>query len=376
MKYIIVSFLLLFTAISAFATGKKDFLIEGKIGYLGAPAKVFLFYTDPVTNRPVRDSTLLDGGKFTFRGSIEHPVYAHMVYAFNGDIYYATAGDERRFYLDEGKITITGQQLFNAEIKGSATQDMLMQYFDIVRPVQQEIVQLRNDMDDIYKPYSREYRDSLDIRIKKLTKDYNDLSMGFVESHLNSILAVDMLSSQLVSHPEDEQVDRLFGQLNDEIKNSVPGQRLQRNIRNKQRIGTGHAAPNFTASTLQGETVSLSDYRGKWVLLTFESPTCDMCHREAQELTQLYAKYKEKGFEVIGFMIEEAGNKQQWKKIVDELKLPYTTVSDLKAWSSPIVDQYKISAVPENYLIDPHGLITGIDLYGYDLEDRLQKALK
>lgn len=374
MKSKLIFLFLCCIAFNTLASDKKSFIIEGKIGELSAPAKVYLFYNDPVTNRAIQDSTLLDGGRFIFKGSIEYPVYAHMVYTFNGNIRYATGGDERKFYLDEGKITINGYQLFNAKIEGSATQTLLEQYFETVRPVQKKMVEVRNDMDDIYKPYSPEYRLSLDSVFNSLNKEYNQLSMDFIEAHPNSMLAVDMLNSEVASHPGNDYVETLYEQLSQEMKSSPPGIRLKRNIRNRKRIGTGHAAPDFSVNTLQEKTLSLSDYKGKWLLLVFWSPTCDICHREAQELKQMYAKYKEQGFEILAFAIDE--NKDKWEEAVNELKLPYTTVSDLKEWSSPIVQEYKINGVPENYLINPDGLIYAIDLYGYNLTSMLQSIFK
>ncbi|MDU1904367.1 MAG: TlpA disulfide reductase family protein [Dysgonomonas sp.] len=376
MKYRLSLFLSFFVVLSILSSEKKDFIIEGKIGDLSAPATIFLLYNDPVTNHTVRDSTLLNAGRFTFTGRIEYPVYVQIIYAFNGDIRYATGGDIRRFYLEAGKITIDGYQLFNAEIKGSVTQDLLERYFDIVRPVQKKMREVRNNMDDIYIPYSPEYRLSLDSLYKSLNEEYNQLSMDFIEAHPNSMLAIDMLDSEVKAHPDNDKVEILYEQLSQEMKGSVPGIRLKRNIQNRKRIGTGHVAPNFRANTLDGNSVSLSDYKGKWLLLVFWSPTCDICHREAQELIQVYKKYKEKGFEILAFAIEGSENKHKWEKVVSDLTLLYTTVSDLKEWSSPIVQQYKINAVPENYLINPDGLIYGIDLYGYALTEKLGGIFK
>ena len=278
MKYRLSLFLSFFVVLSILSSEKKDFIIEGKIGDLSAPATIFLLYNDPVTNHTVRDSTLLNAGRFTFTGRIEYPVYVQIIYAFNGDIRYATGGDIRRFYLEAGKITIDGYQLFNAEIKGSVTQDLLERYFDIVRPVQKKMREVRNNMDDIYIPYSPEYRLSLDSLYKSLNEEYNQLSMDFIEAHPNSMLAIDMLDSEVKAHPDNDKVEILYEQLSQEMKGSVPGIRLKRNIQNRKRIGTGHVAPNFRANTLDGNSVSLSDYKGKWLLLVFWSPTCDICH--------------------------------------------------------------------------------------------------
>lgn len=111
-------------------------------------------------------------------------------------------------------------------------------------------------------------------------------------------------------------------------------------------------------------------------MLAFWSPTCDICHREAQELKQIYSKYKEKGFEILAFTIEDSKNKHEWEKAVNDLDLLYATVSDLKGWLSPIVLQYKINAVPQNYLINPDGLIYAIDLYSFNLEEKLKSIFK
>lgn len=376
MKYKLVFTLLFIITVNVLASDKKEFVVEGKIGKLSAPARVFLLYNDPVTNLPVRDSTLLDEGRFMFKGKVDYPVYAHIIHSFNGDIRYATGSDERKFYLEAGQININGRQLFNAEVKGSATQLLLDEYFDIVRPVQNKMIETRNDMDDIYKPYSPEYRLSLDSVFNTLNEEYNRLSMDFIKAHPGSMLSVNMLSSEVASHPDNDVVEALYEGLSAEMKNSAPGKRLKQDIRNRSRLRTGNIAPDFTAATLQGDSLSLSEYRDKWVLLLFWSPTCDICHREAQELKKIYSKYKDKGFEIIAFTIEDAENKDEWKKAAGELRLPYITVSDLKGWSSPIVQNHKINAVPENYFINPHGLVDTVDLYSFDLERKLQSIFK
>jgi len=373
MKFRLVFFLLLYIPLISIASGKKDFIIEGKIGNSDAPAAIFLFYNDPVSNRPVKDSTVLEKGRFVLKGTIEYPVYAKIVYAFNGDLQYATAGDERQFYLESGNITINGRQLFNAGIKGSYTQELLEKYFELVNPIQKKMIETRKDMDDIYKPYSIAYRDSLDLYLNELNEKYNQVSMDFVEKHSNTFLAVDMLSSEITAHPDNDNVENLYEKLSPEIRQSAPGKRLSVKIRNRQRIQPGHAAPDFTADTLEGESISLSSYRGKWLLMVFWSPTCDICLREANELKQIYSKYKDKNFEILAFAIEE--NKNQWEKAVSDIQFPYRTVSDLKLWNSPIVQQYRINAVPENYLINPDGLITDLDIHGYSLIEKLNKVL-
>ena len=91
-------------------------------------------------------------------------------------------------------------------------------------------------------------------------------------------------------------------------------------------------------------------------------------------MVRAFQKYKEKNFTVLGVSLDRA--KEPWVKAIKDDGLAWTQVSDLKFWSNEVALKYKIQSIPQNYLIDPNGLIIAKNLRGEELQSRLAELLK
>jgi hypothetical protein len=88
----------------------------------------------------------------------------------------------------------------------------------------------------------------------------------------------------------------------------------------------------------------------------------------------LYKKYNARGFEIFSVSLDK--NKDQWNnaRLKDGLIWRYH-VSDLQMWRSPVVEQYRVNAIPNTYLLDRDGVILARNLHGKELEEMLEKLL-
>ena len=87
----------------------------------------------------------------------------------------------------------------------------------------------------------------------------------------------------------------------------------------------------------------------------------------------MYDKYKAKGFEILSVSLDEA--KERWLKAIQDDKLTWKHVSDLKGWSNEVAQMYEVQGIPKTFLIDPEGKIVATDLRGPSLEAKLAEVL-
>lgn len=141
----------------------------------------------------------------------------------------------------------------------------------------------------------------------------------------------------------------------------------------------GSNAPDFTLNSPTNQSISLSDYRGKFVLLDFWASWCAPCRKENPNLVRLYKEYHPKGLEIIGISLDgtprQKNAKQNWIDAINQDELIWPQVSQLKGWQSSVTKTYGFNSIPYTILIDKDGLILATNLRGKKLEDKLKAVL-
>lgn len=136
----------------------------------------------------------------------------------------------------------------------------------------------------------------------------------------------------------------------------------------------GTEAPDITQPNPDGKNMSLSDLKGKVVLLDFWASWCGPCRRSNPEVVRLYNKYKDQGFTVFNFSLDR--DKDKWVQAIEADNLSWPNhVSELKGWKSETSKKYGVSAIPQTFLLDQEGKIAGKNLHGKELEQAVEKLL-
>ncbi|MDH4141736.1 MAG: TlpA family protein disulfide reductase [Chloroflexota bacterium] len=126
----------------------------------------------------------------------------------------------------------------------------------------------------------------------------------------------------------------------------------------------GMAAPDFKTTTIDGTPVSISEYQGQPVWLTFGASWCADCRGEAPDLQATYEKYAPQGLVVLSVSIDE--DEQAVRDYAQRVGLTFTQVADP---STIIASRYRILGVPTHYFISPEGTIEEVRLGGLPPEE-------
>jgi thiol-disulfide isomerase/thioredoxin len=138
-------------------------------------------------------------------------------------------------------------------------------------------------------------------------------------------------------------------------------------------VDVGDIAPEIDLPDTKGEKVALSSLRGTLVLVDFWASWCGPCIKEQPLLIKLHNAYPDK-LSIYGVSMDT--KKPLWTGAIAKAKLPWTNVSDLKYWQSPVIGDYMLQSIPLNFLIDKNGIILAKNIHGQALEDKIRALLE
>ena len=122
-------------------------------------------------------------------------------------------------------------------------------------------------------------------------------------------------------------------------------------------LQVGDAAPNFTLKTLDGKQVSLSDYRGKAVMINFWYATCPGCLAETPGIERFYAAQQTAGKSFVILAVNSVDDAPTAQQFVQQYGITYTPVLDD---NQRVATLYNLNATPTSYFIDRHGIIRSV----------------
>ncbi len=136
----------------------------------------------------------------------------------------------------------------------------------------------------------------------------------------------------------------------------------------------GRLAPDFTLIDLEGNRISLSDFRGKVVFINFWATWCPPCRAEMPEIEAIYQEYQNKDVVVIGIDILEA--EDEVRQFVQEGGYSWTFVIDT---TGGVTADYGVTAIPASFFLDKEGVIRAVNIGAMTkraMESQLAKAMK
>ncbi len=340
--------------------GQTNYQISGKIEGLGNQ-KVYL--NAEYNGKNYSDSTIANEGVFSFQGKTP------------GALFYGLRFAKNKFlgvFVDvNDKIKIEGNidQLNNVSIIGSKSQLIWKEWQRGWSSITARAGVLYKQLDSV----GTGDRTLVNKEFDKLSQRLIDSVEIFVKKYPSSAVSAFIITDRFINYPNPEKAKSTYSALTNAGKTTLYGLQLGESLRIAAKTGIG-VTPNFTLPNQHGKLVNLSDFKGKIVLVDFWASWCVPCRNENPNLTKAYLKFREKGFEIIGVSLDSS--KESWLKAIEDDKLTWIHLSDLKAWKSGLVLDYGIKSIPTSFLIDGTGKIIAKDLRGESLYKKLETLYK
>ncbi|HLF45442.1 MAG TPA: TlpA disulfide reductase family protein [Chitinophagaceae bacterium] len=359
---------LLCVSFSSFAQSAKvdDYVIKGKIRGM-ASGKIY-FSVFSLSGK--KDSAQIKNGVFHFKGSLTEP--SPVILSLERDY---SNKPLFLFFTDKGQHTVTlnKDSLRNSQVKGgAATRD-----YELLKGIEKSINEQARSLVALRSDTSEGGKEKFEKARSSLSKARAETMLAFIKAHPSSAVAAWAAHRNYLTDPDGlAALEEVYNVLSPSLHYTSYAVEMRDKIEKTKMLSVGQIAPSFTQNDTMDRPVSLTDFRGKYVLVDFWASWCVPCRKDNPNIVKTFNTYKDKGFTVLGVSLDRPGKKDAWLKAIHDDGLTWTHVSDLKFWDNAVAVQYGIKAAPTNILIGPDGKILAYNLHGDELRKKLESILK
>jgi thiol-disulfide isomerase/thioredoxin len=363
--FVIAAVLLCAASVNAQSKVKKYIIVKGQVQFIN-PEKYAHLNKVYLNKRRGWDKKIYDSVNIAPDGSWQLRVDAATPTLYTVDI----AGWDRVTVYTDGNLTINSRGYDTARIKiknppyvfveGSADNNFINLVDHLTYRNYQNMIAAGKEMyyagqskDTAWSAYLKEkdpYKalgDDLRERLKVLIKAYRDRPVV--------VHALAMLNWE----KEQELIMPILANLNKKYPWFKDGREMQKDMEAKiaqaNLLKPGMPVPAVSYPDDNGKLQGFEQYKGKYLLVDFWASWCGPCRAAVPKVKELYAKYRERGFDVVSISIDD--NKKAWQKAMEEEGMPW------QQWLSPdknkTMQKFLFSGIPTLYIVDREGKIVG-----------------
>lgn len=274
-------------------------------------------------------------------------------------------------FLDNSSVRVSGDidQLKNIRISGSKTHNDFADFKKTFDPKFEKLMKINQQLQMGVRS------DSLEAATRTIKADIQQSIDQFITKRKSSPVSAFLIAATMQLNEDVMVTEQRLNSLKPAALENMYGTYLKENIAEARINAVGTMAMDFTQADTSGVPVSLSSFRGKYVLLDFWASWCGPCRQENPNVVANFKKFNSKNFTVLGVSLDRPGQKERWLQAIYKDELTWTHVSDLQFWNNAVAQQYRVQSIPQNFLIGPDGKIIAKNLRGPALEQKLCEVI-
>lgn len=316
------------------------------------------------------DSVRTDNlGNFTIKGNVKEPLICQVQWSENGFLVLIIDNKTEAILqiTDDGSSTsysIEGKNI-EASVEMKELIDLNTSYAIQFTNLESQASGIGNTEEDFQRGEAlrNDYNNLLENRTKAIEKFAMDKPKSLVPYFILSFNVIGNKSADLMKHAISS--GKAF------YPSSKYAIAMEALYESEKTLLIGAISPDIRMKQPNGDILSLSSLRGKIVLIDFWASWCGPCRKENPYNKALYSHFKTKGFEIYGVSLDDDASR--WKSAIKTDSLSWRHVSDLAGWQNSAAKTYKVSSIPDTYLLDRQGKIIAKGLRGEALKRKLEE---